>query len=80
MLSPLLVPLQYLYLTWRAESLTVKAGKAGKAGRDRAHVSLMRRAENAIARVETLQVRFPSVTDWVDERSRRGAMRARLAA
>lgn len=80
MLSPLLVPLQYLYLSWRAERLTARAADAGKAGRGRAHVSLMRRAETAIARVETLQVRFPSVTDWVDERRRRGAMRARLAA
>lgn len=75
MLSRLLVPLQYLYLCWRAERLVAKAGVKG-AGHPRA----MARAEAAAAGVETLQIRFRHVTDWVDARRQRDAMRSQLSA
>jgi hypothetical protein len=75
MLSRLLVPLQYLYLCWRAEKLAEKAGTVGPG-----HVRAMERAEAAAAGVETLQIRFQEVTDWVDAKRHRDAMRAQLSA
>ncbi len=75
MLSRLLVPLQYLYLCWRTEQLAAKAGRMGPG-----HARAMQRAEAAAEGVETLQIRFPQVTDWVDARRHRDALRAHLSA
>ena len=76
MIAWLLVPLQYLFLRWRAENLVGRA----HAARGRDHRRLVRRACRAIQRVEEAQLRFPAVVDRIDRAIRRDALRAHVAS
>lgn len=76
MIAWLLVPLQYLFLRWRAENLLGRAQKA----RGRAHGRLMDRGRAALAQVEAMQKRFPAVTERMDESKRRKAMLQQISA
>lgn len=75
MLARILVPLQYLYLCWRAEKLAIKAGRKGPG-----HVRAMARAEAASASVETLQIRFREITYKIDNRRRNALARSHMAS
>ena len=75
MLARILVPLQYLYLFWFAEKMIARAYKSGPG-----HVKAIRRAERAVVQVEDLQQRFPEVTDWIDDRRQRDAIRNRKSS
>lgn len=72
MLARILVPLQYLYLFWFAEKMIARANASGPG-----HEKEIRRAERAVVAVEDLQQRFPDVTDWIDDRRQRDAIRKR---
>jgi dsRNA-specific ribonuclease len=71
----LLVPLQYLFLIWRAQSLIAKAANAAGT---RKHPSYLRKATNAVIAAEILQRRFPQVTNWIDIRRNEEALRFEL--
>lgn len=70
-----LVPLQYLFSTWKAESLIARAASAKKGA---THRQQLYKAEAAVLAVEVLQRRFPKVTDAIDARRRRYALRAQI--
>lgn len=72
MLARILVPLQYLYLFWFAEMMIARAYASGPG-----HIKAIRRAERAVVQVEDLQQRFPEITDWIDDRRQRDAIRNR---
>ena len=73
----ILVPLQYLFLIWRAEKLLAETQKSANYP---AHRNKLAKAQEAVVKVEILQKRFPSVTDWVDVRRRRDALRNQISA
>ncbi len=73
----ILVPLQYLFLIWRAEKLLAETQKSANSP---AHRNKLAKAQEAVVKVEILQKRFPSVTDWVDVRRRRDALRNQISA
>jgi len=75
MLARILVPLQYLYFFWLAEKKIALAYKSGPG-----HLKALRRAERAVVQVEDLQQRFPEVTDWIDDRRQRDAIRNRASS
>lgn len=64
LLSWSLVPLQYLFLRWKAEKELHKAATEKRPG---AHARAVRRSMAATIRVEVMQMRFPKVTDRIDE-------------
>lgn len=72
-MSWLLVPLQYLFSTWRAEKAMAEAFAAAESPK---HRSLLKRAQRYQEEVESLQVRFPDVTNKVDGIRQRDALRA----
>lgn len=76
MIAWLLVPLQYLFMRWRAENILGRAQKA----KGYSHGRLMDRGRKAVAAVEAMQLRFPAVTDRIDEKLRRHAQRERIAS
>jgi hypothetical protein len=59
----MLVPLQYLFLRWKAEKELQKAKTEKNPG---AHARAVRRSMAATVRVELMQMRFPDVTDRID--------------
>lgn len=75
MLDRILVPLQYLYFFWLAEKKIARAYASGPG-----HTKAICRAERAVVQVEDLQQRFPAVTDWIDDRRQRDAIRNRAPA
>lgn len=71
----IIIPLQYLFLIWRAQTLTQKAeSSAGK----RNHNARLRKAANAVIACETMQHRFPLVTSWIDMRRNEQALRLEM--
>ncbi|AXK44102.1 hypothetical protein [Erythrobacter aureus] len=62
-MSWILVPLQYLYLIWRAQANIAKANAA--AGKPN-HNRLLKKAVKAINACESMQVQFPEVTNRID--------------
>lgn len=70
-MSWILVPLQYLFLLWKAEK---ELGKAAAKAEPGAHARAVRRSMSAVERVETMQMRFPAVTDRIDTVRRRNLM------
>ena len=73
----ILVPLQYLFLIWRAEKLLAETQKSANLP---AHRAKLAKSQEAVVKVEILQKRFPAVTDWVDVRRRRDALRNQISA
>lgn len=62
-MSWILVPLQYLFLRWKAEKELQKAAAEKNPG---AHARAVRRSMAATVSVELMQSRFPAVTDRID--------------
>src|SRR3546814_2347294 len=62
----LLVPLQYLFVVWRAQRYIAKASAAAGT---RKHAPYLKKATKAVIAAEILQRRFPHVTNWIDIRS-----------
>ncbi len=71
----ILVPLQYLYLIWRAQANIAKAEAA--AGKPQ-HNHLLKKAVKAIAACEAMQVQFPQVTNRIDIARNEEALRFEL--
>lgn len=71
----LLVPLQYLYLIWRAQLYTAKAAAA--AGTKK-HLRYLNKASEAAVAAEMMQHQFPQVTNWIDIRRNAEALRFAL--
>lgn len=71
-MSYLLVPLQYLFLIFRAQQFIAKASNA--AGTTR-HERYLKKAAAATLEAEKLQRRFPNVTNWIDIRRNQEALR-----
>jgi hypothetical protein len=67
-MSWILVPLQYMFLRWKAEKLQAKASSSKEA---HVHARALRGAMKATEAVELMQARFPKVTDRIDEMRRR---------
>lgn len=68
----ILVPLQYLFLIWRAQKFTRKAEAAAGS---RKHNAYLRKAVAATMACEKMQEQFPSVTNWIDIRRNEEALR-----
>ena len=71
-MSWLLVPLQYLFVIWRAQTYIVKAAAAAGT---RKHNGYLKKAAAATLAAETMQRRFPAVTNWIDIRRNQEALR-----
>ncbi len=67
-MSWILVPLQYLFLRWQADRLLQKTAAEKNPG---AHSRAVRRSLRAVEKVEIMQMRFPAVTDRLDEMRRK---------
>jgi hypothetical protein len=74
-MSWLLVPLQYLFLIWRAQTYTAKAAAAAGT---RKHEKYLLKATEATLSAEVLQRRFPEVTNSIDIRRNQEALRFEL--
>lgn len=71
----LLVPLQYLFIIWRAQRFISKASTAAGTRR---HAAYLSRAAKAVIAAEVLQRRFPQITNWIDIRRNEEALRFEL--
>lgn len=71
----LLVPLQYLFVVWRAQRYIAKASAAAGT---RKHAPYLKKATKAVIAAEILQRRFPHVTNWIDIRRNEEALRFEL--
>jgi hypothetical protein len=71
----LLVPLQYLFIIWRAQRFIAKATAAAGT---RGHAGYLNKAAKAVIAAEVLQRRFPRVTNWIDIRRNEEALRFEL--
>lgn len=69
----LLIPLPYLYAIWRTERYLAQATAC--ADDTAKHGKNLLRAMSWLYKVEALQIRFPSVTGWIDQRLHRQAER-----
>jgi len=76
MLAWLIVPLQYLFMRWRAENLLGRAQKATGFQ----HGRLLNRSRKAVEEVEKMQLRFPGVTERLDNVTRRNALRQHISS
>lgn len=68
----LFVPLHYLYLIWRAKSLTEQADAAFAKP---SHAKLLQKAAKATLKCEKMQIRFPDITTRIDIKRQTNAMR-----
>ncbi len=68
----ILVPLQYLMCMWRAEKAIADALQAAGTAKHRGKIAA---AAKKVEHVETLQMRFPNVTEWVDVKVRAKSQR-----
>lgn len=71
-MTRLFVPLQYLFLRHRAETFIAKAAAAGGTSK---HARYLMKATKAVAAVEVMQQRFPTITNGIDLRRNERALR-----
>lgn len=74
-MSWILVPLQYLFLIWRAKRYMALAERHGAGPK---HARYIKKAVDATVDCEAMQIRFPAVTHWIDLRRTEEAFRFQM--